>query len=167
MSATLGDPARVWSELIGRDPVLELRPEPERLKNPRGREYFYFVQPEVESRGQDIAGASTSIQSLMCLAHGMRRRNGTDGGYRAIVFLDSIDKLKRLHGDYQDAEEARHLAALRTRLFDDDPGLTGRAASAAASPPPATASGRVSAGTSPPPTPSRSPPAAATAPAAP
>jgi hypothetical protein len=123
MSATLGDPARVWAELIGRVPVLEIRPEPnERLKNPRGREYFYFVQPEVESRGQDIAGASTSIQSLMCLAHGMRRRTGRDGGYRAIVFLDSIDKLKRLHGDYQDAEEARRLAALRTRLFDDDPG---------------------------------------------
>jgi hypothetical protein len=113
----------VWAELIGPDPVLEIRPEPdERLKNPRGREYFYFVQPEVESRGQDIAGASTSIQSLMCLAHGMRRRTGRDGGFRAIVFLDSIDKLKRLHGDYQDAEEARHLAALRTRLFDDDPG---------------------------------------------
>lgn len=126
MSATLGDPARVWGELIGRDPAVELRPEPgERRRNPRGREYFYFVQPEVESRGQDIAGASTSIQSLMCLAHGMRRRTGRDGGYRAIVFLDSIDKLKRLHGDYQDAEEARHLAALRTRLFDDDLG-TGR-----------------------------------------
>jgi hypothetical protein len=58
----------------------------------------------------------------MCLSHGMRRRTGRDGGYRAIVFLDSIDKLKRLHGDYQDAEEARRLAALRTRLFDDDPG---------------------------------------------
>lgn len=123
MSATLGDPAGVWGKLIGRAPVVELRPEPgERRKNPRGREYFYFVQPEVESRGQDIAGASTSIQSLMCLAHGMRRRTGRDGGYRAIVFVDSIDKLKRLHGDYQDAEEIRHLAALRTRLFDDDPG---------------------------------------------
>ncbi len=123
MSATLGNPARVWADLIGRASVLEIRPEPEeRLKNPRGREYFYFVQPEVESRGQDIAGASTSIQSLMCLAHGMRRRTGRDGGYRAIVFLDSIDKLKRLHGDYQDAEEARRLAGLRTRLFDDDPG---------------------------------------------
>jgi hypothetical protein len=123
MSATLGDPARVWRELIGRDEVIELRPEPaERQRNPRGREYFFFVQPEVESRGQDIAGASTSIQSLLCLAHGMRRRTGQDGGYRGIVFLDSIDKLKRLHGDYQDAEEAKGLAALRTRLFDDDPG---------------------------------------------
>ena len=125
MSATLGDPARVWGELSGRDPILELRPESEeRLRNPRGREYFYFVQPEVESRGRDIAGASTSIQSLMCLAHGMRRRTGRDGGYRSIVFLDSIDKLKRLHGDYQDAEEAKGLAALRTRLYDDDPGAS-------------------------------------------
>ena len=125
MSATLGDPARVWGELIGRNSVTELRPESgERLRNPRGREYFYFVQPEVESRGRDIASASTSIQSLMCLAHGMRRRTGLDGGYRAIVFLDSIDKLKRLHSDYQDAEEAKGLAALRTRLYDDDPGET-------------------------------------------
>ena len=123
MSATLGDPARVWGELIGRPRVHELRPTPEeRLRNPRGREYFFFVQPEVESRGRDIAGASTTIQSLMCMAHGMRRRTGRDGGYRSIVFLDSIDKLKRLHGDYQDAEEARRLAALRTRLYDDDPG---------------------------------------------
>jgi hypothetical protein len=125
MSATLGDPARVWGELSGRNPVVELRPESgERLRNPRGREYFYFVQPEVESRGRDIAGASTSIQSLMCLAHGMRRRTGREGGYRSIVFLDSIDKLKRLHGDYQDAEEAKGLAALRTRLYDDDPGAS-------------------------------------------
>ncbi len=90
--------------------------------NPKGREYFYFVQPEVESKGKDIAGASTTIQSLMCLAHGMRRRTGKEGGYRSIVFLDSIDKLKRLHGDYTDAEEGKVLAGLRTRLYDDDPG---------------------------------------------
>lgn len=124
MSATLGEPSRIWGELIGRDGVVELTPEQEeRQLNPRGREYFYFVQPEVESRGKDVAGASTTIQSLMCLAHGMRRRTGKDGGYRSLVFLDSIDKLKRLHGDYQDAEEGKRLASLRTRLFDDDPGV--------------------------------------------
>lgn len=123
MSATLGEPSRIWGDLIGRDGVVELTPQSaERQLNPRGREYFYFVQPEVESRGKDVAGASTTIQSLMCLAHGMRRRTGKDGGYRALVFLDSIDKLKRLHGDYQDAEEGKRLASLRTRLFDDDPG---------------------------------------------
>jgi hypothetical protein len=120
MSATLGKPTKVWSDLSGRPSVFEIKPEPiERQPNPRGREYFYFVQPEVESRGKDIAGASTSIQTLMVLAHGMRRRRGKEGGYRSIVFLDSIDKLKRLHSDYGDAEEGKRLAALRTRLYDD------------------------------------------------
>src|SRR3546814_4967224 len=68
MSATLGDPAEAWRRLVGRDEVFLLAPAAnERTSNPRGREYFYFIQPEVESRGQDIAGASTTIQSLMCL----------------------------------------------------------------------------------------------------
>ncbi|MGE0490479.1 MAG: AAA domain-containing protein [Vulcanimicrobiota bacterium] len=121
MSATLSRPDRVWGDLCGRQQVVALGPtEEERLVNPRGREYFYFVQPEVESRGQDIAGASTTIQCLMCLAHGMRRRTGKEGGFRGVVFLDSIDKLKRLHSDYSDAE-ANKLAALRTELLDDDP----------------------------------------------
>lgn len=121
MSATLSRPDEVWGALCGRDRVAIIRPEAaERRPNPRGREYFFFVQPEVESRGHDIAGASTSIQTLMCLAHGMRRRSGDDGGFRGIVFLDSIDKLKRLHSDYRDAEQGNRLARLRTRLFDDD-----------------------------------------------
>ncbi|NVJ15318.1 AAA domain-containing protein [Myxococcus sp. AM010] len=121
MSATLGRPDEIWGALCGRNRVAIIRPEArERRPNPRGREYFYFVQPEVESRGHDIAGASTSIQTLMCLAHGMRRRAGDDGGFRGIAFLDSIDKLKRLHSDYADAEQGNRLARLRTRLFDDD-----------------------------------------------
>src|SRR3546814_10154127 len=97
MSATLGDPAEAWRRLVGRDEVFLLAPAAnERTSNPRGREYFYFIQPEVESRGQDIAGASTTIQSLMCLSHGMRRRSGKEGGFRSLVFLDSIDKIRRL-----------------------------------------------------------------------
>ncbi|MGU3450864.1 AAA domain-containing protein [Methylobacterium fujisawaense] len=125
MSATLGDPADAWGRLIDRPAVATLAPQPgESDENPRGREYFYFAQPEVESRGRDVAGASTTIQSLMCLAHGMRRRTGAEGGYRGIVFLDSIDKLRRLHGDYLDAEEGGRLASYRTRMYDDDP-LTG------------------------------------------
>lgn len=122
MSATLGDPARTWGRLAGRSDVLAVsaRPEERRL-NPRGREYFYFIQPEVESRGADVAGASTTIQSLMCLAHGMRRRTDEDGGFRSVVFLDSIDKVRRLHGDYADAEEGSKLAAYRTRLYPEDP----------------------------------------------
>ncbi|MEJ1938796.1 hypothetical protein WDZ92_52030, partial [Nostoc sp. NIES-2111] len=54
MSATLGDPASAWGRLIGREEVGLLTPTAdEREPNPRGREYFFFVQPEVESRGQD------------------------------------------------------------------------------------------------------------------
>jgi hypothetical protein len=120
MSATIGDPARAWNRLIGRDEVCVIRPEPgESDSNPRGREYFIFVQPEVESRGSDIAGASTTIQSLMCLAHGMRRRTGAEGGYRSLVFFDSIDKMRRLHGAYLDAEE-KDLASFRISAFGDD-----------------------------------------------
>lgn len=120
MSATLGDPGRSWTRLIGRDVVVELGPQADETgESQRGREYYYFIQPEVESRGRDIAGASTTIQSLMCLAHGMRRRTGNEGGYRSLVFLDSIDKIRRLHGAYQDAEEGKQLAAYRSRLYDD------------------------------------------------
>ncbi|UKJ75443.1 AAA domain-containing protein [Azospirillum brasilense] len=120
MSATLGNPAQTWGRLIDRAPVETIRPEVgESNANPRGREYFYFVQPEVESRGRDVAGAATTIQSLMCLAHGMRRRTGTSGGYRSLVFLDSIDKLRRLHSAYVDAEEGLVLSAYRTRLYND------------------------------------------------
>jgi len=123
MSATLGNPQSVWGELIGRESVMPLAVEKhERQPSVRGREYFYFIQPEVESRGKDIAGAATTIQSLMCLAHGIRRRTGAEGGYRTVVFLDSIDKVKRLHGDFLDAEESKGLAQFRTYLYDDDPG---------------------------------------------
>ena len=86
----------------------------EKKPNPRGREYFYFVQPEVESRGKDIAGNSTTIQVVMALAHGMRRRTGNQGGFRSLVFLDSVDKLRRLHSAYDDAESRKNLAAYRT-----------------------------------------------------
>jgi hypothetical protein len=120
MSATLGDPAAAWGKLMNREAMAIAPQRQEKLPNPRGREYFYFVQPEVESRGQDIAGGSTTIQSLMCLAHGMRRRTGDEGGYRSLVFLDSIDKVRRLHAAYQDAEETKRLASLRTKLFSDD-----------------------------------------------
>jgi hypothetical protein len=124
MSATLGDPATAWARLIGRDEVRLITPDTaagERQRNPRGREYFYFVQPEAESRGQDISGASTTVQTFMCLAHGMRRRTGREGGYRGLVFLDSIDKVRRLHAVYQDAEEIKRLVSFRTRYFPDDP----------------------------------------------
>jgi len=119
MSATLGSPEKVWAELSGRALVQEIGPEEEeRQPNAKGREYFYFIQPEVESRGRDVAGASTSIQSIMVLAHGMRRRRKPEGGYRGLVFLDSIDKVRRLHGDYKDAEEAHQLPRFRVLDFN-------------------------------------------------
>ncbi|WP_368923510.1 AAA domain-containing protein [Brevundimonas vancanneytii] len=125
MSATLGDPAEAWGRLIGRPADLIIPRPGEKKPNPRGRECFYFLQPEVESRGRDIAGASTTIQSLMCLSHNMRRRSGAEGGFRGIAFLDSIDKVRRLHSAYDDAETYKKLAALRTRDYPDDP-MTGR-----------------------------------------
>src|ERR1700748_315741 len=122
MSATLGDPAASWGRLVGRLGVETLTPAAaEKTINPRGREYFYFIQPEVESRGRDVAGASTTIQALMALAHGMRRRSNGDGGFRSLAFLDSVDKLRRLHAAYDDAETQKELAVYRTRLYPDDP----------------------------------------------
>ncbi|PDQ20095.1 hypothetical protein CN311_15995, partial [Mesorhizobium sanjuanii] len=122
MSATLGDPARSWERLVGRQGAILLTPHAqEKTINPRGREYFYFVQPEVESRGKDIAGNSTTIQTVMALAHGMRRRTGNQGGFRSLIFLDSVDKLRRLHSAYDDAESQKNLAVYRTRLYPDDP----------------------------------------------
>lgn len=130
MSATLGRPAHVWHQLVGGSEPLLIEPHSnERKLNPKGREYFYFVQPEVESRNRDVAGASTTIQATMALAHNMHRRHGSEGGFRGIVFVDSIDKLKRLHGNYMDAEEGQRLASLRTRIYPDHPvtGLPRRA----------------------------------------
>jgi ATP-dependent helicase YprA (DUF1998 family) len=121
MSATISDAGEAWGRLIGRRDVEVIRAESSELQpNPRGREYFFFIQPEIESRGADIAGASTTIQSLICLGHGMRRRTGKEGGYRSLVFFDSIDKMRRLHGAYVDAEEGKELAALRITAYGDD-----------------------------------------------
>lgn len=124
MSATLGQPALALGRLLGRPSVHLIAPNAEGGETPvtpRGREYFYFVQPEVESRGKDVAGASTTIQTLMCLAHGMRRRTGAEGGHRSLVFLDSIDKVRRLQATYRDAEEGKELALLRTTRYPADP----------------------------------------------
>lgn len=121
MSATLGNPARTFARLIGRRDVVPIGVAPaEGRENPRGRETFLFIQPEIESRSKDVAGAATAIQSIMCLSHGMRRRTGSEGGYRTLAFLDSIDKVRRLHSDFQDAEGNQQLARFRTSSFPDD-----------------------------------------------
>lgn len=121
MSATISDPGSAWGRLIGRNDVEVITPKTsEQSANPRGRETFFFIQPEVESRGANIAGASTTVQSLMCIAHGMRRRTGDQGGYRSLVFFDSIDKMRRLHGDFSDAEMHKELALFRISNFGDN-----------------------------------------------
>src|SRR5262249_28269911 len=63
MSATLSAAADVWGRLAGRPGQVEaIAPgEGECEDTPKGREYFYFLQPEVESRGQLIAGETTTI----------------------------------------------------------------------------------------------------------
>lgn len=126
MSATLGDPGRTFGRLIGRADVEVVKAEEvETPVNPRGRESFLFIQPEIESRSKDVAGAATAIQSIMCLSHGMRRRTGDEGGFRSLVFLDSIDKVRRLHAAFDDAEGGGALAQYRTSIYPDDP-MTGR-----------------------------------------
>jgi hypothetical protein len=118
MSATLGRPAEVWNALIGRNDAREIRPkDDERDHNPGAREYFFFIQPVVESRNKRVPGVATTIQSLMCLAHGMRRRDGERGGFRGILFVDSIDQVIRLHEDYRSAEHSNNLAKYRTCQF--------------------------------------------------
>jgi ATP-dependent helicase YprA (DUF1998 family) len=120
MSATLSNAAAVWTALAGRDLVRRIEPfECEREDAPKGREYFYFVQPEIESLGKFIAGESTTIQSLMCLSHNMRRRPSDQGGYRGMAFFDSIDSVKRLLTNYRDAEQhpLKRLASLRTKRY--------------------------------------------------
>lgn len=118
MSATLSSPRKLWADLTGkaRKDIVHVEPHgSEMLDNPNGREYYYFVQPEVESRGRDIAAASTTIQTAMCLAHNMRRRTADQGGYRSVVFMDSLDKIKRMNADFIDAEENKKLAQLRIK----------------------------------------------------
>lgn len=120
MSATLGDPARVWGTLISRPPDSVCKidvHDKEQIPSVRGREYYLFVQPEIESRGHVVAGASTTIQAIMCIAHGMRRRTGQAGGYRGLAFYDSIDRVKEQLADFLNAETQKVLSRLRTKVF--------------------------------------------------
>src|SRR3546814_15321446 len=75
MSATLGDPADVWRRLVGSDE--DLLPVPaanEKTSNPRVRASFHFIQPEVESTCENIAGPYTTTPHLICLSTVTRRR---------------------------------------------------------------------------------------------
>jgi hypothetical protein len=118
MSATIGNAKAFWSELSGLAPelVVPLTPRPEDLEPAQGREYFLFIRPETYSRGKLVGDASVAIQSIMSLAHNLRRRNGEGDGapkHRTLVFQDSISKVKKLALEFHDAETNRFLARHR------------------------------------------------------
>jgi hypothetical protein len=126
MSATIGNPRTFWSELSGLPPgmVHELTPRTDDLESAQGREYFLFIRPETYSRGKQIGDASVAIQSIMAIAHNMRRRGPTGSEpakYRGIVFQDSISKVKKLAIEFRDAESGQFLSALRLARPEGDP----------------------------------------------
>lgn len=114
MSATIGDPAAFWQKFTGQRPQV-YSPVVTDFDDARaGRDYYLFLRPESESRGRRVSTASATIQALMVLMRNMRKRQTNTGPkHRGLVFVESIDKLKRLHSDYRDAEEVRQLWQLR------------------------------------------------------
>ena len=117
MSATIGNPQKFWQELSGVPYVDEISPDKEKdMEDAQGREYFLFIRPETYSRGKPVGDASTAIQTIMAIAHNMRRRD-SDGKeppkFRSLVFQDSISKVKKLALEFHDAETNKNLARYR------------------------------------------------------
>lgn len=123
MSATIGEPSQFWRRFTGL-PVTTFTPSDQDYE-PSGRDYTIFIRPEAESRGKHVSPASVTIQSLMVLMHNMRKRKLPSGPkYRGLVFVESIDRLKRLHPDYINAEEERALWQYRIpRVENADPAV--------------------------------------------
>lgn len=123
MSATIGDPADFWERLTGLPGglITALNPEPGDMEAAQGREYFLFIRPEGYSRGKLVGDATVAIQTVMALAHNLRRRGPQWNGaqlrepakHRALVFQDSISKIKKLALEFMDAESNNFLARLR------------------------------------------------------
>lgn len=114
MSATIGGPQAFWQRFSGGRAIVLAPAMDDFEPTAAGREYFLFIRPESESRGQRIAVASAAIQSLMVLMHNLPRRMTPSGPkHRGLVFVESLDKLKRLHTDFMDAEEVRRLWKIR------------------------------------------------------
>lgn len=116
MSATIGSPENFWEKLSGISKIYEISPQSDDLEDAQGREYFLFIRPEVYSRGKHIGDASTAIQTIMTIAHNMRRRD--DEGqepakFRSLIFQDSISKVKKLALEFHDAESNKKLAQYR------------------------------------------------------
>jgi hypothetical protein len=120
MSATIGNAQAFWSELSGMPEALitPILPEEEDLEAAQGREYFLFIRPETYSRGKLVGDASVAIQTIMTLAHTLRRRaphEGEPAKHRSLVFQDSISKVRKLALEFTDAETNRFLARFRLK----------------------------------------------------
>lgn len=126
MSATIGNPGRFWSELSGLPSWLlsAITPQDSDFESGEGREYFLFIRPETYSRGRHVGDASLAIQTVMSIAHNMRRRGAHRDDppkHRSLVFQDSISKVKKLALEFHDAEENLFLARLRFTRPGGDP----------------------------------------------
>ena len=118
MSATIGNAQAFWSKLSGLPlgQVTPIAPAEEDLEAAQGREYFLFIRPETYSRGNIVGDASVAIQSIMAIAHNLRRRGPDEGDppkHRSLVFQDSISKVKKLAVEFRDAETNKFLARHR------------------------------------------------------
>ncbi|MEM1577077.1 MAG: DEAD/DEAH box helicase [Archaeoglobaceae archaeon] len=108
VSATVINSEDFWSKLSGvpKYKITEISPlEEEKIE--AGKEYYIFVKPEKQSREKLIPVLSTTIQTVMCVMHNMKKRPDK---YKGLGFVDSIDTLKRWAHDQRDAE--------RQRLYD-------------------------------------------------
>ena len=124
MSATIGEPQAFWTRFTSQKPAV-FAPRKEDYEAAAGRDYYLFMRPESESRGKGVSVASATIQALMVLMHNMRKRMTQDGPkHRGLIFVESIDRLKRLLTDYIDAEEVRQLWQYRLPVVDAGDSLT-------------------------------------------
>jgi len=108
VSATVINSEDFWSKLSGvpKYKITEISPTAEE-KIEAGKEYYIFVKPERQSREKLIPVLSTTIQTVMCVMHNMKKRPDK---YKGLGFVDSIDTLKRWTHDQRDAE--------RQKLYD-------------------------------------------------
>lgn len=106
LSATLGDAARFFADLIGAalDDVVEITPTIEEFEE-QGAEYQILLRGDPASRASLL---STTIQTSMLLPRlldppGASNASGTFGR-RAFLFTDDLDVTNRLYDDLRDAE---------------------------------------------------------------
>jgi hypothetical protein len=106
LSATLGEAARFFAELVGLHPdfVAEVTPEPSEMSE-EGAEYQVLLRGDPSSQASLL---STSIQAAMLLGRALDPpgggRSGGVFGKKTFVFTDDLDVTNRLFDDLRDAE---------------------------------------------------------------